>query len=387
MDDRDLEARLRARLHQRFDDAQPPHDLVAGIEQVFATEPRRIGLALPHARSGVRLTWSLVTAAVLIAVVALAAIAFRPLIGPGAPTQTPSTVPSAIGPDEQIFIVLPPTSVLPSKAESDLASAVMTARLRALGIGTFTGAGGNALQFRIQESGHSEDAIRTVLAAIGDVSIVPLPAADYGQGKLTAEVGAPLPKVEPALFGWEGIASVELDTTRSSPAVTVILKEPAAAAFETYTTAHVGETFAIVLDGTVAMLPTVMAPIPAGELTLSAGLDADDSFATTTAILAGGVLPESWRGASAPILITPADAADRVMRAEPIDVIEPRETSLDAIVVDGEWRAVWNVLLTVMFPSSSDSNLAIVTGKLVVVDAVTGDFLSSVLDPETSSSP
>jgi hypothetical protein len=280
-------------------------------------------------------------------------------------------------------MVLPPTSAVPAKAESGLASDVLALRLRALGIGNFTSATGNAIQFTVPAAGPTDDAILTVLAADGDVAFVPLPTADYGDGKLAAAIGAPLPKDEPALFGWEGIDSVTSDASGSSPALNLRLKPAAADAFEVYTSQHVGEAFAVLIDGLVALVPVIQAPITGGEVTLSAGFT-EDPFRTAAAIIAGGRLPEAWRGATAADVLPMAGAVSTAMKVASQPGSSPQRVDLDAILVDGAWRAVWNVVLDGQFEAqcllpgqSQVTDCPPAYTKLVVVDAVTGAILSS----------
>jgi hypothetical protein len=330
--------------------------------------------------------------AVVVAVIALAAIGLRPLLGPASPTQTPSpTIPVATA-YEAVFIVLPPTSTLPSKAESDLASTVMAARLTALGVQNFSSATGNAIQFHVGSAGSDDDAVRTVLAATGDVAFVPLPVEDYGDGKLVAVIDQPLPKDEPVLFGWDGIESAKVDSSSPGGSVVVTLRSAAAQAFDTYTSAHVGESFAVLIDGRVALVPTIQAPITGGAVTLTGGEPGSAHFAISAAILVGGELPEAWRGATSPALISRADATSRATDQSPVNVISPREANLEAILIDGAWRAVWNVILDVTFasecpqPGATAFECTVATGYLVVVDAVTGDIVSTEMDPEASPS-
>ena len=192
-------------------------------------------------------------------VLGLGVIGIGKVLGPVGPGAHPTPAPSA--PIERVFVVLPPTGTAPDKAAASLAGDVMSARLQALGIGNFTSGIGYGIEYFVPPDGPSDATIRAALTATGDVRFVPLPVADYGDGKLVATVGDPLPKDEPALFGWEGIATVAIGANQQGLAeLEVTLRAPAAQAVSVYTEGHVGESFAIVVDGRVAAVPMVRAP-------------------------------------------------------------------------------------------------------------------------------
>lgn len=359
MNDLELEARLRTRLHNRFDDTRVPPELASNVAQILATRPASVGAFDLRLRRRL-LGWSAVAAAVAIAVVAITLSSFTLPAVPGT-RSTPS--PAASIAAERDFIVLPPAGV-PAKPDTTLAGDVLAARLRALGIGTFSSAAGYAMTFTVPAEGPSDDTIRAVLGATGDVEFVPLPPEFYGEGMLEPLVGEPLPHAEPALFGWEGIESVALDDTQQVPAVTITLKPAAANAFGDYTTEHAQESFAIVLDGRVAALPIINEPITGGGVTVSDGGLGDGAFERLAAILVGGMLPEAWRGAAVPEIISreAAIAAARRSVGEGVDTtIESAD--LDALQDGSRWHAVWRV--------------ALVGGAVVTVDAITGEWLST----------
>lgn len=380
MDDRDLEARLRTHLHRRFDGAQPTPELVSSVQQVVATPPRRIGLPQLRART-FKPGWSLIAAVLGVAVVVIGGMRIGGFIGPGSdPTPSPTAAP----PIEREFIVLPPSAALPSKTASDLAGTVLTDRLRALGLGNISSSAGYALEFVVPVDGPSDITVRAVLAATGEVEFVPLPAEDYGEGGLVAEVGDPLPKDEPALFGWDGIASAEPSTDQQGrPTLLITLRPAARVAFATYTQSHIGEYFAIVVDGEVAMLPVINEPIPGGQVVLSGGgpgNDPIDRFERARAILIGGRLPESWARPTVPEVIQELEITAATLREQPDASLVSAD--LDAIPEGSGWRAVWRIELEGEFrecipgPSGGQSCLT-ATRMEFVLDAETGDRISS----------
>jgi hypothetical protein len=391
MDDRELEARLRTRLHQRFDGASPSPELAAVVQQAITTPPRRLGAADVFLRAP-RLGWAALAAAALVAVVAVAGFRFGGILSPGADNPTPQS--TAATPMERQFVVLPLAFRAPSKAESDLAGQVLADRLRALGIGSFTStSAGAGLAFVVPVDGPSDESIRHVLGATGDIEFVPLPPEHYGEGKLEATVGERLPKVEPALFGWDGIASVERGIdAQGSPTLELTLTAAARVAFATYTEDHVNEVLAILIDGEVVLLPLIQEPVPGGQVSLSGGGlqgDSDDQFDRAVAILVGGMLPEFWHGAVAseirPREIIVADLMLEVIRGG-IAQGEPtvRSADLDSTRAAEGWRAVWRIVLDGSFQgecllpgTASPRNCASADSALYVLDATTGEHISS----------
>jgi hypothetical protein len=367
MDDLELETRLRTHLHRRFDDPPIPAGLVSCISQALATEAGPVGLATRVGR--IRLGWAAVAAAVAIAV---AAIGIGKGIGPFGPGAGGTPTPQPTASPGRWFVVLPPGGMVLNKPEASLAGDILSARIRAIGIGTFTSGGGYGIQFLLPVAGPSDASIRAVLGATGDVRIVPLPASDYGAGKLTATLGLPLPKDEPALIGWDGIASVASDPLGGSPDLTITLKPAGAQAFGDYTAAHVGDVFAIVVDGRVALLPTVTEAITSAQITITRS--DNDSFAETAAILVGGMLPESWRGASVPVIVSQDQAITAALAATHGGTVQDASPTVDLGPLAGALRAVWYV--DVHQPDCQDTGSCVSSELLVVVDAVTGTVIS-----------
>lgn len=350
MDDLELERRLAARLHERFDSAQPPAELAASVQRLIATPTRPVGLA--DLRIGrLRLGWSAIAAVVLVAVVAIVGVRYGSLIGPGA---SPSPSVGAGNPTERFFIVLPPVDAAPTKTESSLAADVLNARLRALlfvgdGPSAFTTGVGNAITFRLPVTGPSDESISAVLRAQGEVAFVPLPES-YTNGTHKAEVGQNLPTDEPVLFGWDGIASAAMDVDQQGrPALTITLRPAATEAFGDYTAAHPGGTMAVVVDDDVALLPVINEPVRGGEVHLSggglAGSAEQAAFAEAAAILVGGKLPEAWSSLPpwVPEILQPDELATGLARELPGVTVESAD--LDAVLYGRRWVAVWRTHL------------------------------------------
>ncbi len=229
---------------------------------------------------------------VLAAVAALVLLAGCQASVPSSPT--PSPVPPIV------YTVRSAGSTPPPKAETLRAIDVLSARLRTLNVGMFSAAAGDAITFTIPASADPA-AVRAVLSATGQVAFVPLPPAEYGtgnrQGPLEAVVGKPLPSLEAALFGGDQIADVRATADATGgPMLSIQLASDGARLFAAYSSAHVGEFFALLLDGRVITAPLVQAAIPDGAFNVTLLADSlpmpVDALA---AILASGPLPDSWK--------------------------------------------------------------------------------------------
>ena len=352
MDDRELEARLKARLHTRFDDAPVPTELVSSVREGLSVQPR--ALRFDMRSRGTWLGWTAVAAA---AVLVMTVLFGSRIAGPSAPRDTSS--PSAASPatavqeplptptTERLFMVLAP-GALPDKAVTTRAAEVLEARLRALGIGNFTSSAGNAITFQVPGDGPTDENIRAALGATGDIEFVPVPADAFAS--LQPVVGDALPTDLPALFGHEGIVSVERGTQQQGiPVIDIKLAPAAATAFGDYTAAHAGGYFAVVVDGRIALIPVINEPIRGGTLQISSGGAEipgrpDTTFDVTAAILVGGRLPEAWQGARVPGIVTQRFAMGAALGQYPGAILVSAD--LDAEPIGDAWLAVWYVLVS-----------------------------------------
>jgi preprotein translocase subunit SecD len=120
------------------------------------------------------------------------------------------------------------------------------------------------------------DAIKKLVGTTGRLDFVPLPTAVYGTGTnpgpQTAVQGQPLPTPEPALFSGDQIASSNPSTDQGGKrAVGFVLKDQGSKLFGDYTSKHVGEFFAIVLDGNVVSAPVIQSAITGGSGIITGG--------------------------------------------------------------------------------------------------------------------
>jgi hypothetical protein len=376
MDDRELEARLRARLRRRFDGAELPATLRPVLTDVPATAVR----SLPRDRP---LAW-LAAAALIVAVVAGLGVNGWP--GIGGPTATRTSEPTAsTGPSSRQYIVLPPEGSVPSKASMSIATDVLSLRIRSIGIGTFSSAGGYAITFQLPPD-VDDSLVRALLTATGELSFVPLPPEDYGSGKAAAVVGEPLPVDEPELFGIEQIASSGVATHDGVPAsVHFDLRPIGADALQIYATGHVGETLAVLVDGRVRLLSVVQGPIDDGRLDLG-GPD-PDALAVLAAVVSSGTLPEGWRDPRVPIVMPEAEAGSLALQTLASSVppsIQSSQLGTNGTPTDltATWEFVVEGLAVVpcygpqgACPATPDT----ATTWLVVLDAVTGEEIRTEL--------
>ena len=171
----------------------------------------------------------------------------------------------------------------------------------ALGIGNFTSGGGYGIEFLLPDASPS-DADPCRPRGNGGPADRPAPDDRRRCRKAHGVAGKATPqgRARAHRLGWHRDGRER--SARRAPDLTITLKPTAAQAFGDYTTAHVGETFAIVAGWPGCHAPTVTEPITNGQLTIAR--TPDDAFAETAAILVGGELPEgvAWRISAGPDL-------------------------------------------------------------------------------------
>jgi preprotein translocase subunit SecD len=120
------------------------------------------------------------------------------------------------------------------------------------------------------------DEIRALLVQTGKLDFIPLPPAEYGTqssaGTYQAVDGQPLPTTEKPLFGGDQIDQAYPSTDQTGlRAVGFRLKSTGSQLFGDYTSKHVGEFFAIVLDGKVVSAPVIQSAITGGSGIITGG--------------------------------------------------------------------------------------------------------------------
>jgi len=143
------------------------------------------------------------------------------------------------------------------------------------------------------------DQIRSLVGTTGRLDFVPLPADVYGTSTTAGSKPAPVkgdpidPSLTPLFSGDQidpsGVAP-GIDSQTGERLVTFKLKSAGADAFSTYTSAHVGEFFAIVLDGKVVSAPYIRQPITGGTGQISGNFTVQEMNDLST-VLKFGALP------------------------------------------------------------------------------------------------
>jgi len=133
------------------------------------------------------------------------------------------------------------------------------------------------------------EAVRRLVGQTGRLDFVPL-----GNASATAGQKLDLGK-NPPLFGGDQVASATLGQDQTGGlSVDFVLESEGAVTFARFTEAHIGETFAITLDGTVISAPVIRSAIPNGQVQITGG--GIGGFDTATArnlvdVLRFGALP------------------------------------------------------------------------------------------------
>ena len=118
--------------------------------------------------------------------------------------------------------------------------------------------------------------VQKLVGQTGRLDFVPLPVERYGTetapGPQQAVQGQPLPTEEQPLFSGTEVASASIGADQvGRRAVDFTLKSEGARLFGDYTSRHVGEFFAIVLDDAVISAPSIQSPITGGTGQITGG--------------------------------------------------------------------------------------------------------------------
>jgi SecDF, P1 head subdomain/Protein translocase subunit SecDF, P1 domain, N-terminal len=276
-DDR-FEHDLRAVLTGLAPAGAPAHvrDAVARVPR--EASGRRGGMAgWPRARS---LFAGLAAAAtVLVVIVAAVAVIGRPSgAGPGAgsPSASPTATPAAPLRDE--YQVLPANGVQPTSDDLAVIATIVTNRLQATGVvnpDVSVAAPDRIVVMLPGGDAGQADTLRRLVGTTGRVDFVPL-------GQTPAEQDQQLPQSsldqpcdadhtqDCVLFSGDQIASASIGTAQAGlQTVDFVLKDTGKNLFANYTADHVGDFFAVVLDGKVITAPTINEPIPGGQVQIS----------------------------------------------------------------------------------------------------------------------
>jgi SecD/SecF fusion protein len=244
-----------------------PASLVDALERVpNAPVSRRGGRG--------RSVWApLAVAAVLVTAGAAVIAGGQRGIAPG-PTPMASPQPSAAastlagGALRIEYQARPLGNVKPTATDLEAIVAIVKHRLAALGVAGSTVRHDGVDRLIVElPTGIDTDAARSLIGQTGHIDFVPL-------GTTQMEVGDAVdPSRFPALFGGGDVASAAIGNSgqTNQRVVMFALKPNGARLFEDYTAAHIGEYFAIVIDGKVISAPVINSAIPGGHVEITQG--------------------------------------------------------------------------------------------------------------------
>lgn len=144
--------------------------------------------------------------------------------------------------------------------------AVITDRLADTGVATLRVIveGADRIVVETSATGSAADEIRALAGATGRLDFVP-------PGQTEVQAGQVLDLTRfPPLFSGDQVATASIGVDQTGQrTVDLLLKDAARQAFADYTSAHVGDFFAIVLDGRVITAPVINEAIPGGQIQVS----------------------------------------------------------------------------------------------------------------------
>jgi preprotein translocase subunit SecD len=290
MSDRRIDVDLETRLERAFQSADlpaAPGRLLDALERVPDAPLLSGGPSRAGSGSARRTTWGILGVAAVLLVGGAVALG----VGSRGPAPSPA-VPSA-APGTRLGYQIAWTAQVPFSAPA-LADEVriVQARIDATGaVGIAIGTEGEDRLVVDLPAGIDTDALRKLIGQRGEVAFIPLGDTQMRTGDVVDEA------LHPRLFGHEGVAGASVGTNgqTNQRVVTFQLTPAAATQFDAYTKAHIGQYFAIVLDGKVISAPTIQSEIPGGQVEISqssaiGGFPLDEAN-ELAAILRTGPLP------------------------------------------------------------------------------------------------
>ncbi len=140
------------------------------------------------------------------------------------------------------------------------------------------------------------DEIRALIGSTGRLDFVPLPVERFGSARTgggsepVPQQGMQLPAGLTPLFSGDQVQEATAGRDeRGQRAVDFVLKPEGARLFEQYTTEHIGEFFAIVLDDIVQSAPSINSAIPGGRGQISGDFSAAEMNALVTTLRFGAL--------------------------------------------------------------------------------------------------
>ncbi len=188
------------------------------------------------------------------------------------------------------YQAVPDAGRTPTTADLEVIRSIVESRLQDTGVA--------ALRVRVEEPDRvvvefapasAGDELRALVGTTGRLDFVPL-------GNVEVAVGDPvdLSRFPPLLSG-DLVASAAIGADQTGQrTVDIVLEDPGRRLFAAYTERHVGESFALVLDGAVISAPVIRETITGGQMQITlggiAGLTLADAQRLAT-VLRHGQLP------------------------------------------------------------------------------------------------
>ena len=247
----ELETRLRDAFRNGSLPAAPGR-LLDHLDEV-TTAPLERGSGGDAGTRGGRRPWgALAVAAALLLGGAVALSVGTRGPGPVPPAGPSPSVPTAAGPIQLIYEFVRNASE-PEPALKARTVEIVQGRLDATGlVGPQVSLDGQGRIIVDLQPVPDLDAIRRLIAATGEVGFVPL-------GSTPVERGTQLDSARfPALIDSSEVSgAMVVDDQMGQPALQILFTGTGGEKFGAYTTAHIGSSFAIVIDGTVIAAPTI----------------------------------------------------------------------------------------------------------------------------------
>ena len=263
----DIEARLHAAF-RRGSLPAAPSSLVDALERVPDAP-----VTLRRSRTGRSLWAPLAVAAVLAVAFAVALSGGQRGVVPSltaAPTTSatpPSEPPAQAGsPLRLAFQAQPVGNVLPKSGDMEVIAGLVKRRLYSVGSRDAVVSSGDDRLVVELPAVSDPDRFRNLVRQTGHIDFVPLGTDQKGLGDIID------PTRYPPLFTGDEIATATIETDpNTGPTVSLVLKYAAVQPFDDYTTSHIGEFFAIVVDGRVVAAPMINSGIPGGHVQITVG--------------------------------------------------------------------------------------------------------------------
>jgi len=201
-------------------------------------------------------------------------------------SETPRKIETKLGLDLQgglkvEYRVDPNGDRIPTIGDVEVVKQIIERRVNATGVSEPVVVTSGTDRIIVEVPGISDTAtIRKLVGQTGQLQFVPIPSTTTAPAQGTpltvdSKTTCPAtgnPTVPCVLFGGEELQSANVGSDQQGRrTVNFVLKEKGKALFASWTTAHSGQYFAIVLDNAVISAPVINEPIPGGNVQISAG--------------------------------------------------------------------------------------------------------------------